>query len=155
MFVPACGGCTALCREVCRVVHAHEPCGRACRAGATGVWCTYNVVSPDGTLSRDYPMDVQASQMMHDFAITKNYVIFYDAGLWRDGKAMVGGGGLPFAMHRKVPSRLGLLRKAAPEAGVFQWFDVEPFFAFHTINAWEEADGDTVCVAMCRCVHVC
>jgi Retinal pigment epithelial membrane protein len=57
---------------------------------------------------------------------------------------------LPFVMDRSRPSRLRLLRKAEPEKGVFRWFEVEPFFAFHTINAWEEGD-DTVCVAMCRC----
>ena len=32
-----------------------------------------------------------------------------------------------------------------------QWFEVEPFMCFHTMNAWEE-DEDTVCVALCKCV---
>ena len=114
-----------------------------------GPFCIYNTVATDGTLSPDYPIDVQAAQMMHDFAITENFVIFYDAALVFSGERMVRENRLPFVTDSSKPSRIGLLRKSEPEKGVFEWFEVEPFFGFHTMNAWEEGDG-TVCVALCR-----
>ncbi|NJR43010.1 MAG: hypothetical protein HC767_10445 [Akkermansiaceae bacterium] len=50
-------------------------------------------------------------------------------------------------MGRK--SRLGLLRRAAPEEGL-RWFDVDPFVVFHAAAAWEE--GGRVHVIICRCL---
>lgn len=47
----------------------------------------------------------------------------------------------------KRNSRLGLLQRAAPEAGV-KWFEVAPFVAFHAAAAWEEHSN--VHVIICR-----
>lgn len=107
-------------------------------------------MTPEGVLSPDVSIDISAPQMMHDCAMTEHYVVFFDHALIFDGEAMVRTGGLPFVSDREKQCRIGLLRKAEPERGVFQWFDVDNFVVFHTINAWEESDG-RVCVAACRC----
>jgi carotenoid cleavage dioxygenase-like enzyme len=129
-------------------------CWAACRLdGPKGEWCVYNITSPEGRLSPDYPISISRPQMMHDFAISENYAIFIDSALIFDPKNMVRSGGMPFVTDKSRPSRIGLVRKAEPEKGVLKWFEVPPFTFFHTINAWEEADG-RVCVALCRCAHI-
>lgn len=116
-------------------------------------WCVYNIIFPQGRLSPDYPISISRPQMMHDFAMSENYAIFLDTALVFDPKNMVKTGGMPFVTDKALPSRIGLVRKSEPEKGVFKWFEVPPFTFFHTINAWEEADG-RVCVALCRCATV-
>jgi Retinal pigment epithelial membrane protein len=130
-----------------RRVHARDP----------NEWVVYNVTQPNGVMSRDCVIDVQQPQMMHDFATSRNFAIFLDAGLAFNPKAMVREGGLPFTMDTSRPSRIGLVKKprngefehAAGSSGVWKWFEVAPFFGFHTANAWEEGEH-TVCLAMCR-----
>ena len=107
-------------------------------------------MSPKGELSPRYPIDMPRRQMMHDFSMTENYVVFLDHSFVFDPELMVKRGGLPFAADTEKQCRVGLVRKCEPEKGVFQWFDVENFVFFHTINSWEEPDG-RVCVSLCRC----
>lgn len=114
--------------------------------GKTAV--VYNTVSPSGAVSRDYPVDVSRPQMMHDFAVTETYAVFMDHALVFDPQAMVREGSLPFAVDRSRESRIGLLRRDAPEAGV-RWYGVAPFVCFHTATAWD--DGDRVHLVICKC----
>ena len=56
----------------------------------------YFTVSPCGHKSPSYPVDVQASQVMHDFAVTENYAVFMDHALIFDPQHMVKENSLPF-----------------------------------------------------------
>jgi carotenoid cleavage dioxygenase-like enzyme len=107
----------------------------------------YYCVTPEGVLSEPTPIDVQAPQMMHDFAITGKYAVFMDHALVFDGAAMVKKKQLPFVTDLSRPSRLGLLQRAAPHKGV-HWLPVDPFVCLHTANAWD--DGDKVHLLACR-----
>jgi Retinal pigment epithelial membrane protein len=149
-------------------------CLAPCRCeGAPHEWCVYSVTAPDGRTSPPCVVDVQHPQMIHDFAITKNYAVFLDMGLAFNPKVMVKEGGIPFKFDYSKKSRIGLVRKPRggvykwPEgataadaaqvakgerlSGVERWFEVETFFCFHTAGAWEEDGGNTVCVVLCRC----
>lgn len=108
----------------------------------------YYTVSAAGLVSPEYPVDVSRPQMMHDFAITESYAVFIDHALVFDPKAMVRNNSLPFVMDKSRSSRIGLLRRADPEAAM-RWFDVDPFVCFHTATAWD--DGDMVHLVLCRC----
>jgi hypothetical protein len=57
-----------------------------------------------------------------------------------------------YRTERGLNSRLGLLRRAAPEEGV-QWFEVPPFVGMHTAAAWDE--GSRVHVVLCKCAPSC
>lgn len=52
-----------------------------CRIGVGEAKVTYNTVSADGKLSEGTPIDVQRSQLMHDFGVTPNYAVFLDQNL--------------------------------------------------------------------------
>jgi carotenoid cleavage dioxygenase-like enzyme len=72
--------------------------------------------------------------------------VFFDLPAVFDLDAMLSGGeGIRW--EPDAGARIGVLDRAAPEAGV-RWFEVEPFFMFHVLNAWD--DGDAVVVEGCR-----
>jgi carotenoid cleavage dioxygenase len=113
-----------------------------------------NIVSPDGTFSRDYPVPISRGQMMHDFAITKNYTVFLDSAmvfdLWnmiRDPRL-----GMPFRNDTDTPSHVVIVDRANPK--VSRSVEVRPFSCFHTANGWEEGTpGEAdhfVHVVLCR-----
>lgn len=105
-------------------------------------------MSPSGVVSRDYPVDVSRPQVMHDFAVTETYAVFMDAALVFEPEEMARRGRMPFAVDTERESRIGLLRRDAPEAGV-RWYAVAPFVCFHTATAWD--DGDQVHLVLCKC----
>ena len=54
---------------------------------------------------------------------------------------------MPYSWDPDYPARLGLLpREGGPED--VRWFEIDPCFVFHTVNAYE--DGDTVVVDVVR-----
>ena len=133
------------------------------------------------------PIEVGGSPMMHDFALTENYVVVYDLPVVFD-KAMATRGDaagraapgpaddvrdhrpqpaarpgdrpdrprrapratrrtLPYSWDPDYPARIGLLPREGGSADV-RWFEIDPCFVFHTLNAYE--DGDTVVVDVVR-----
>jgi carotenoid cleavage dioxygenase-like enzyme len=113
-------------------------------------WCVYKQIEADGRISIERSIDLSQPQMMHDFAMTKNFVIFLDGAIVFDPKAMVRDGTMPFVTDTEKPCRIGIMRKSEPEDGIFQWFPVSTFVCFHTMNAWEEGDSK-VCLCLCWC----
>lgn len=60
------------------------------------------------------------------------------------------GGGtpaLPYRWNRNYPARIGLLPRDA-DGDAVRWFEIEPCYVFHTLNAYE--DGDQVVVDVVR-----
>ena len=54
---------------------------------------------------------------------------------------------LPYSWDQDYPSRLGLLPREGGSAEV-RWFEIDPCFVFHTLNAYE--DGGTVVIDVVR-----
>ncbi len=147
----------------------------------------YTVRASDGRIRRHVPFEVGGSPMMHDFALTENYVVLYDLPVVFDTRralesmprairlpyrlmlsAIIGrnplpdpviariargfyrGGTpttLPYSWDQNHPARIGLAPREGSSVDV-RWFDIDPCFIFHTLNAYEE--GDTVVVDVVR-----
>ncbi len=147
----------------------------------------YTVRGTDGRIRKTVPIKVGGSPMMHDFALTENYIVIYDLPVVFDKKmatrgmpramkvpaglmmaAIVGRNPLPdpvisriargsrssnsmstlpYSWDQDYPARLGLLPREGSSDDV-RWFDIDPCFVFHTLNAYE--DGDTVVVDVVR-----
>ena len=108
---------------------------------------TYHRVSADGALVQSEPIKVKAATMMHDFNITENYVIFMDLRvLW--GGPM--NGGLPVNWSDEYGARLGVMPRNGTDADV-KWFDIDPCYVFHPMNAYES--GDEIIIDVCRSEH--
>lgn len=103
-----------------------------------------------GKLTVKQPVDVPGLTMMHDFALTAEHVVFYDLPVVFDRASA--GKGMPYQWNASYGARLGVLRRDHPEAGVV-WLEIEPCYAFHTLNAFDTADGRIV-VYVVRYDHV-
>jgi len=100
-------------------------------------YLTYLVADAAGQLQRTVPIALPAPSMVHDFAITEQSALFLDlAVVFATDEP-----GLPYRFDRGYQCRLGVLDRAATSDST-RWFDIEPCFVFHTINAHQ--DGSIV-----------
>ncbi len=98
----------------------------------------YGVVGPDNRLKHYVPIELPGPRLPHDIAFTENYTIINDLPLFWD----------PEALERNVhavrffpdiPSRFGIIpRFGKPDS--IKWFEAEPTYVLHWINAYEEGD---------------
>ncbi|MBB5893715.1 carotenoid oxygenase family protein [Kutzneria kofuensis] len=100
---------------------------------------TYHRLSAAGELVASFPVQVAGPTMMHDFAITRNHVVWLDLPVVFDMELV--GRGMPYQWSDKYTSRIGLMGKDDPTV---RWFDVEPCYVFHVGNAREDEQGRVV-----------
>jgi carotenoid cleavage dioxygenase len=98
----------------------------------------YHRANAQGELVVSRPIDVPAHTMMHDFAITAEHVLFFDLPVVFDLARV--GRGMPYHWDDAYPARLGVLRRDDP-FGEVRWLSLDPCYVFHTLNAYDTADG--------------
>ncbi|KAI6687091.1 hypothetical protein NL676_023919 [Syzygium grande] len=101
--------------------------------------------SPDGRKSPDIEIPLAEPTMMHDFAITEQFVVIPDQQVVFKLNEMVRGGS-PVIYDKAKTSRFGIMDKYADDASGTQWINVPDCFCFHLWNAWEEPESDEVVV---------
>ncbi|MGI8336469.1 carotenoid oxygenase family protein [Actinomadura scrupuli] len=109
------------------------------------------VVDAAGAVRRTVNIPVSDGPMVHDFALTQRYVVVYDLPITFSLDMALGGSLLPYAWNDAHPARIGLLPKDPPDDGTtpeVTWFDIDPCFVFHTLNAYD--DGDRVVVDLAK-----
>ena len=110
----------------------------------------YLRISPDGRLVQKTEISVGGPTMMHDFGITQNHALFMDLPVVFDLQLAIQGV-MPFRWSDDYPARVGVMPRTGGDADV-KWFDVEPCYVFHTMNAFEE--GGQVHFDVCRSSEV-
>ncbi|KAH9779665.1 putative 9-cis-epoxycarotenoid dioxygenase 3 [Citrus sinensis] len=105
----------------------------------------YFQFSPQGIKSPDVEIPLEEPTMMHDFAITENFVVVPDQQVVFKLKEMIRGGS-PVIYDKNKVSRFGILDKNATDASKMKWIDAPDCFCFHLWNAWEEPERDEVVV---------
>ncbi|MFJ5646199.1 carotenoid oxygenase family protein [Streptomyces sp. NPDC093223] len=113
--------------------------------GAVPPYLTYHRLSAAGDLVESSEIIVPAGTMMHDFAITENYVVWLDLPVVFDS-ALLAGGGMPMRWSDTYGARLGLMPRDA--VGRVRWFEVDPCYVFHVGNAHEDTAGRVVLEAV-------
>ncbi|XP_071725970.1 9-cis-epoxycarotenoid dioxygenase NCED1, chloroplastic-like [Rutidosis leptorrhynchoides] len=101
--------------------------------------------SPDGKKSEDVAIELEKPTMVHDFAITENYVVVPDHQVVFKMSEMITGGS-PVVYDKEKVSRFGVLDKYAENGSGIKWVEVPDCFCFHLWNAWEEPENDEVVV---------
>ena len=109
-------------------------------------YLVYHRISPDGKLVQSEEIEVGGPTMMHDFAVSERHAIFMDLPVVFDLEAALRGT-MPFHWSDEYPARMGIMPREGTNADV-KWFDVNPCFIFHTLNAWDE--GNKVVLDACR-----
>ena len=105
--------------------------------GQLAPYLTYHRVDASGVLVQSTEIAVPGPTMMHDFNITRNYAIFMDLPVVFDMELAMQGT-MPFRWDDGYGARLGVMARDGSSTDV-TWFDVEPCYVFHPMNAYERA----------------
>jgi carotenoid cleavage dioxygenase len=108
--------------------------------GPVPPWLVYHVLDAKGDLVHSAEITVPGPTMMHDFMITRRHAIFMDLPVVFDLEAAMRGE-IPLRWDPSYGARIGILPRMGTNADV-RWFDVDPCYVFHPMNAW--ADGTKV-----------
>ena len=76
--------------------------------------------------------------MLHDFAITENYVIIPDMPVELNPIRVAKDGAFIAGYNPQGKCRYGFMKKYSKDKDQIKWFDLAPHYAFHFGNAWEE-----------------
>jgi len=111
---------------------------------------SYHRADADGRLTISRPIDVPALTLMHDFALTAEHVVFLDLPLLFNLQAALTGSferDLPYRWDDQYRARLGVLRRDDPY-GQLRWFDIDPCFVFHVVNAHDVTTAGKNAIAL-------
>jgi carotenoid cleavage dioxygenase len=102
-------------------------------------YMTYGVVSKDGELVHEVPIDLPGARAPHELNITENYTILHDLPFFHDVDVLKKHHHRVTRFHRDLPSRYGVIPRRGSNEQV-RWFEFEPGYVLHMCNAWEEGD---------------
>jgi carotenoid cleavage dioxygenase len=98
-------------------------------------------------VSHQVDLDVPGNPMIHDCSITETAMVIYDLPCTFDLDAAMAGASLPYRWNESHGARLGVLPLRG-DASALRWFDIEPCYVFHPINAFD--DGEVVVIDVVR-----
>jgi carotenoid cleavage dioxygenase len=109
-------------------------------------YAQFLTVDPAGRVRRCEPVDIGRTSMMHAFSLTERFAVLYDLPVVFSPAAAAAGRRIPYVWDDRGGARLGVLPRAG-DAPV-RWFDIEPCYVFHAVNAYET--GRTIVVDAVR-----
>ena len=95
---------------------------------------TYHRINSDGQLIQSEGIEIPNMVMMHDFNVTRNYVIFMDLPLVLNLSLLETG--VPFGFDPSAGARLGVMPRNGTNVDV-RWFEIDPCYVFHPVNAYD------------------
>ncbi len=107
----------------------------------------YIVIGPDGLVRQVEDIAVPDGPMVHDCSITERWMVVYDLPVTFSIEEAMHGATFPYAWDENHPARIGLLPLGGYGDEV-QWFEVDPCFVFHPVNAHDS--GDKVVIDVVR-----
>ena len=107
----------------------------------------YLVIGPDASLRHRVDVPVPGSPMVHDCSITESSVVIYDLPVTFSLDDAMAGSRFPYSWNEGYGARVGLLPLGGLPEQV-QWFEIDPCYVFHTVNAFD--DGDRVVIDVSR-----
>lgn len=103
----------------------------------------YYVLDAAGKLVHSLEVPLPKPIMMHDFAITKNYVLFLDFNVVFDPSRIVHNE-VPFKFDALKKARIGVMRKLERDVANIKWVEVPAQAVFHVLNAFENTRSGNI-----------
>ncbi len=103
--------------------------------GLVRPYLTFYRLDAGGALVEKAEIELPDPVMMHDFAITDRHVLFLDAPAVFDLHAALAGGKI-FDWRPERGTRIGVFERALGASSI-RWFEIEPGYVFHFLNAFE------------------
>jgi carotenoid cleavage dioxygenase-like enzyme len=98
----------------------------------------YGVIDKDGKLTRYDTFEAPYASMVHDFMVTRNYVLFPVLPL--TGSMQRAMSGKPaYAWEADKRAYVGVMKRNA-DVSTVRWFECDPCYVFHPMNAYEDGD---------------
>lgn len=98
----------------------------------------YYVLDKSGQVTTAEEFPAPYCSMVHDFIVTRNFVVFPVLPL--SGSLERARAGLPIlAWEPDLGSQLGVLRRGEPTSKI-RWFTGPPCYVFHPMNAWDDGE---------------
>ncbi len=97
---------------------------------------TYYRVDANGVLVQATPIDLAVPSMMHDFAITRTRVLFFDSPFVFDWS--LAAAGFPWRWDADHGASVGVMDRVG---GAVRWMDVSTGHLSHVANAWDDGDA--------------
>jgi carotenoid cleavage dioxygenase len=107
----------------------------------------YSVTGTDGVVRKVVDVEVGGPVSIHDLSITDRFAVIYDLPVVFDLEMAMAGASFPYRWEPDYRARVGLLEREGGADDV-AWFDVEPCYVFHPMNAYD--DGDQVVLDVVR-----
>jgi carotenoid cleavage dioxygenase len=98
----------------------------------------YHVLDAKGALVHSAEIAVPGPTMMHDFMITRDHAIFMDLPVTFSLEKAIKGE-IPLGWDPDYGARIGILPRMGSNRDV-RWFEIDPCYVFHPMNAWVEGD---------------
>jgi carotenoid cleavage dioxygenase len=98
----------------------------------------YGVTDKSGNVTRRDRFAAPYAAIMHDFMVTRNYVMFPVTPLAADPSRTMKGMP-PVAWEPTKGAFVGVMKRNANVDSI-RWFEIEPKFFLHTMNAWEDGE---------------
>ncbi|MGB1615869.1 MAG: carotenoid oxygenase family protein [Pseudomonadales bacterium] len=111
-----------------------------------GYRASYLEIDTDNRVKQHHELDLPGQPMIHDCAITDQYVIVFDLPVTFSLSRMIRRY-LPFAWNPKHQARIGLLNRHQPDQAIV-WFEIAPCYIFHPQNAFEDERGQVILEGM-------
>jgi carotenoid cleavage dioxygenase-like enzyme len=98
----------------------------------------YGVTDKTGQVTRRDRFAAPYASVIHDFIVTRNYVLFPVMPLTGDQQRAMQGLP-PLAWEPSKGGFVGVMKRSAPVDSI-RWFEMEPKFFLHSLNAWEDGE---------------
>ncbi|GLB02161.1 hypothetical protein AtubIFM57258_003502 [Aspergillus tubingensis] len=103
----------------------------------------YYQVRPDGSFSDICWFVAPICAMIHDFAVTENWVLFPLIPQLCDIDRLKAGGE-HWQWSPETPLYIGVIPRRGPKSGDIKWLRWDNSFPGHTLNAYEDQDGHVI-----------
>lgn len=98
----------------------------------------YGVVGADDKLKHYVPVPLPGPRLPHDMIFTKNFAILNDFPLFWDPE-LLAQNKFVVRFYENIPSRFAVIPRLGQTEDI-RWFEAEPTFVLHFLNAYEEGD---------------